>query len=252
MYLSCLPDLMPLASRITVECEPRLIPLVRRSFGVEAFGSEEETPDLGYDCQIPLGTLPKFFRRTPESFPGKPYLKPDPEKVAKFRDRLHRLGPRPWIGLGWYGGVKATRPHERSLPLWKLLPVMAGRTCVSVQYGNTSIREAEEVDLPILDESLGLDLDAQAALIAACDIIVTVPQTAVHVAGALGVPTLVLTPVRCSWRYGYGLSGQNEVMPWYGSVRLLRQPAKDAWEAVVDRAAEAIEGVEREMLRRAA
>lgn len=237
MFLSCLPDIIARSKRVTVECEPRLIPLVERSFGIKAFADEKSTPPLGYDCQVPLGTLPMHFRNTPESFPGKPYLKADPQKVRFYREKLAALGPPPYIALGWYGGVNATRPHERSVPAMAFTPIRAGWTCVSAQYGPFAQSDADDVGLPVVEESHGLDLDAQVALVAACDLVVTVPQTLVHIAGSLGVPTIVLTPAACSWRYGK----ERDTMPWYNSVRLIRQTERGKWQPIIDAAADEIE-----------
>lgn len=237
MYLSCMPDVMRLCKRVTMEVEPRLIPLVGRSFGVQAFPSEEFTPDFSYDCQIPLATLPKLFRNTDSSFPGAPYLKPNPALVEQFKRELEKLGPPPYVALGWYGGIQATRPHERTINPVYLTPIRAGYTCVSAQYGEFAAGDAMSVALPVLDRSHGKDLDAQMALVAACDLVVTVPQTLVHIAGSLGVPTIVMTPATASWRYGY----KGERMPWYGSVRLLRQGKAGDWLELIDRVAGEIE-----------
>ena len=237
MYLSCMPDVLALAKRVTMEVEPRLIPIVERSFGVQAFASENETPPLGYDCQIPLATLPKLFRNTDESFPGTPYLKPNPTLVEQFKRELRKLGPPPYIALGWYGGIQATRPQERTIPPGFLTPIRAGFTCVSAQYGIWAAQDAMQVALPVLEATHGKDLDAQMALVAAVDLVVTPPQTLVHVAGSVGTPAIVLTPSTCSWRYGI----RGERMPWYGSVRLMRQANPGDWRELIDRVAKEVE-----------
>ena len=79
-------------------------------------------------------------------------------------------------------------------------------------------------------------MHAQAALFAACDAVVTVCQTAVHVAGAVGVPAFVLVPHKPSWRYGIG----SDEMPWYNSVRMFRQGNAEPWLPVLSRAEHAL------------
>ena len=66
---------------------------------------------------------------------------------------------------------------------------------------------------------------ATAALTQALDLVITVQQTALHIAGAVGTPAWVLVPVVPEWRYG--LSGS--AMPWYSSVRLFRQAQFNDW-----------------------
>jgi hypothetical protein len=57
-----------------------------------------------------------------------------------------------------------------------------------------------------------------AAAVAALDLVITVPTTVAHVAGALGTPTWVLAPRVATWRY----LRRGERMPWYSSVRVFR------------------------------
>ena len=97
-------------------------------------------------------------------------------------------------------------------------------TAISLQYGPGAEAQAEEQGFIFYPESIGQQLDEVAAMISACDIVVTVAQSVVHMAGALGVPTHVLTPKGSSWRYGQGDS-----MPWYGSVVLHRQAKEGDW-----------------------
>ena len=62
------------------------------------------------------------------------------------------------------------------------------------------------------------DLDGLAALIEACDEVVSIGNATAHLAGALGKRTTVLLPEAPSWRW----LAQGETTPWYGNVGLLR------------------------------
>ena len=68
-----------------------------------------------------------------------------------------------------------------------------------------------------------------AALMAALDGVVSVCSWVVHLAGALGRPTLALAPYAPEWRYGH--SGDR--MLWYPSVRVMRQPAFGDWDSLL-------------------
>jgi ADP-heptose:LPS heptosyltransferase len=63
------------------------------------------------------------------------------------------------------------------------------------------------------------DYDDTAALVAELDLVITVQQSAVHLAGALGTPAWVMLPKAPLWRYGVA----GEESPWYKSVKLYRQ-----------------------------
>jgi glycosyltransferase involved in cell wall biosynthesis len=77
------------------------------------------------------------------------------------------------------------------------------------------------------------DLDNFAAQIAALDLVISVDNATVHMAGALGVPTWVLLPFACDWRW----MRTYEDTPWYSSVRLIRQGKAGDWDGVFQRAA---------------
>ena len=75
------------------------------------------------------------------------------------------------------------------------------------------------------------DLDDLASLVGALDLVVSVCNTNVYVAGALGKEVLVMAPFVPEWRYG--ISG--EAMVWYPSARVFRQPRYGEWNEVVSR-----------------
>ncbi len=76
------------------------------------------------------------------------------------------------------------------------------------------------------------DLDGLAALITACDLVVSISNTTVHLAGALGTPTWVLLQDAPSRRWGQ--RGDGEPSHWYESVRLFRQDSSDDWTTPLD------------------
>jgi hypothetical protein len=76
-------------------------------------------------------------------------------------------------------------------------------------------------------------LDSLAALIGACDEIVTVCGTNVHLAGALGKTVKVLAPLAPEWRYGFS----GDFMPWYPNVKVFRQEKYGEWGPVIARVA---------------
>jgi hypothetical protein len=59
--------------------------------------------------------------------------------------------------------------------------------------------------------------------------VISVCQTAVHLAGALGVPTWCLTPAAPAWRYRIA----GDTMAWYPSVTLIRQQHEGDWGPVL-------------------
>jgi hypothetical protein len=82
-----------------------------------------------------------------------------------------------------------------------------------------------------LDSDPTRDLDDLAAQIAALDLVISVDNSTVHLAGALGVPTMAMLsfPSASYWRWFF--MGDETV--WYRSVRLFRRCYPDTWDAVV-------------------
>lgn len=228
MFLSVLDDILPLCERVTVEVNPKVQEIVRQTWPHVHVVTEATPGD--YDAKIPMGSL-----LTGKPTPREAYLRPDPELVKAYRAKLETLGPGPYVGLTWLGGTKATRVVNRSCGLEALKPIIDAYTCVSAQYGDASLRLCEEREkfglVKIDDASAGDDLAAQAALFKALDAVVTVQQTAVHVAGAVGVPCFALIPHNPQWRYGQS----GKTLPWYSSVRLYRNARDGKWSDVISK-----------------
>ena len=233
MFSSCIPDLVASGALVTIQCDNQLKALFSRSFSsCRVIATHETVPD-DIDYQLAIGSLPAMYRNRPEDFPvHKGFLHVDSERVAHWRNKLQSLGPGPYVGISWRGGVKATRQQLRSIPLVDWAPVLAGAgQFVSLQYGDSS--EVERVGRSNLyhwPEAIE-NYDDTAALVFALDMVVSVCTAVVHLAGALGKQVYVLTPSQPEWRYLY----QGEKMPWYPSVRLIRQGHNESWDAVMGR-----------------
>ena len=123
------------------------------------------------------------------------------------------------------------------MPLFAWRPILQcpGVTVVDLQYGDT-IRERRDFEAEtgirvIHDDGIDplADLDGFAAQVAAMDLVISVSNTTVHMAGALGVPTWVMLSTAPLGRWFVG----REDSPWYGSVRLFRQQERDEWGPVL-------------------
>lgn len=229
MFASCIPETSRKAKSLVLECAPRLEGLFNRSFpGVSVVGTHKlDGSDLPFPVEAwcPLGSLPLLLKRNrPKDFPKGPFLKADPEKVKRLRRGKTR------IGFAWQGGAARTRIDLRSVTLDALLPILKkDATFVPLQYtphSESELREFNEkhgLNIEFYPEAVSPDMDDPAALVASCDLVVTVCQTAVHLAGGLGVECWILTPSRPSWRYGV----RGKSLPWYGKNEMFRQVGDD-------------------------
>jgi tetratricopeptide (TPR) repeat protein len=250
MFASCLPDLLRVAGHCVIECNTRLAKLFRRSFPrahVHGAGKDDdqgwvtELPPL--DCQVAIGSLPSYFRRSPTDFPPhRGYLAADAARVGHWRREL-AAGSALRVGIAWRGGSLRSRQFTRSIALPQWLPLLRqrGAAFYALQYGDTAAELAQmHAQHGVSVRHLGNasdDLDELAAIISALDLVVSVDNTIAHLAGALGQTVWTLLPFSTEWRY----PRSGEAMPWYPSARLFRQIQPLDWMPVMERAVHALQ-----------
>ena len=248
-FAEMVPDLYEAGARVILECETRLVPLFRRSFPAVTCIPRQTTPDAkalapDIDFQCPSGDLAGWLRTRLDDFPGRPSFLTANHARAEALKETYRAGGRDLIvGIAWVSKNPEVG-QEKSLDLsdWRGLAEIPGIRIVDLQYGDTAIERARfEADTGaaiIHDESIDqmADLDAFAAQVAAMDLVISVSNTTVHVAGALGVPVwlMVNTVPLCVWML------EGATSPWYPSLKLFRQSEAGIWDGVVGQIAEAL------------
>src|SRR5215510_8073967 len=240
LHASMLPDVLARTPSVVFEVEPRLAPLFARSFPtVKVIAGQPELYAGTVDAQEPLASLGGFLRRSFEDFPRRErgYLAADPARALALRARIASDG-RSVIGLSWVSKapVGGASKSARLADFEALLRLPHCRF-VDLQYGDTRAeRAALARDLGIVVERLDdidntNDLDGLAALMTACDAVVSVSNTTAHLAGALGRPTFVMVPHGFA-RIWYWFHERNQ-SPWYPRVAVRRQQSGQPWADVV-------------------
>ena len=236
LYGSMLEEIASRAGRLTVTMDVRLVALFRRTLPQLRFLPRDQPIPPGMaEQQVAMGSIGRFLRRTDVQFPrdGKAWLQADPQRVEALRPRIAVPGKR-LIGLSWrsqnvrVGGFK-------SLALADLLPLLSqpDLAFVDLQYGDTSderraLWQSSGIDIHHLDDIDNFkDIDGLAALIDACDAVVTVSNVTTHLAGGLGKAAFQLTPYSRG-KLWYWHDGEPRSR-WYPSVRLFRQQADGNW-----------------------
>jgi tetratricopeptide (TPR) repeat protein len=218
-------------AKVVLEVHLELKALMARLSGPAAVIGRGE-PRPAHDFQCPLGSLPLALKTGLETVPGElPYLAPDPERVARWRPRLEAHGA-PRVALVWAGNAAHANDRNRSLPLATLAPLLAheGARFVSLQRDPRAGDAERLAAAPVLNLGPELeDFDDTAAVLAQCDLVISVDTSVAHLAGALGRPLWVLLPFASDWRWTAG----GERSPWYPSARLFRQPQPGNWDGVV-------------------
>lgn len=237
LYASILPDLLPLNTRKLVALDKRLLPLFARSIlGFDYIDLALVNDALDFSVQLPLGSLPRYFRPTAESFANTraPYLTADQTRTTSLRQKIAKPGKRV-CGVSWSSNRKDIGT-AKSISLEQMLVPLASAALdfVNLQYGDTAtereaLRLQHDINVQNVDEVDNFnDMDGLAALIQACDVVITTSNTTAHLAGALGKETLLLLPFGKGriW-YWAEYAGKNL---WYPSIRIFAQDQPGQWQ----------------------
>jgi tetratricopeptide (TPR) repeat protein len=240
LFVSCLADLAEHVPHVTVGCEPRLVGPLRRAFPSVHVLAGDLLPTLAkcglFDCYLMAGSLPRVFRRSAGAFSGASYLTADPPARARWKQRLDALGPGLKVGVSWGGGARMSdASHRRTHPVdWRPLATLADVHWINLQYDAVpdELESWQQMagdrfhDWNDLDKKY--DLENLAGLMNQLDLVITVVNSTVHFAGALGTPTWTMVPLGGEWRW----QSSGERCLWHNSVRLFRQQRLDDWSDV--------------------
>ena len=238
--LSCLTDAVGAAgdgATVTVGCDARLAPLIRRSFPKVRTVSREAASAHKADFSIPCASLPNLFRRNLGEFPDRAgYLRADPALVETMAERVAALGGGVKVGIAWRSGLMRVRTQAAltAIAQWEPILSVPGVTFLNLQYGDVDAELAGRPVSVLDDVDLRNDLEAAAALTACCDLVINMGTSVGDMAGALGVPcwSLLLKP---DW-----VTLGADRHPFYPNTKVFWRMPDEEWPAVLSRVAEAL------------
>jgi tetratricopeptide (TPR) repeat protein len=237
---SMVPELAAYADRIVLEVEARLVNLLARSFpGVTVIPRSSELYAGPVAAHEGLWLLGKHLRKSRDDFPRRErgYLVPDEKRSTALRARLAGDG-RAVIGLAWSSKAADVGQFKSAKLIdFASLFQLPGCRFVDLQYGDTRAeretvaRELGATVQRLEDVDNTNDIDALAALVTACDVVVAISGTTAHLAGAIGKPTWVMASNGYGkhWYWGCG-DGDS---PWYCRVRVRHQKPAQSWTALI-------------------
>jgi Glycosyltransferase family 9 (heptosyltransferase) len=218
-------------ARVVLDVTPEVLPLARRTAGFDEITVRGSLPPA-FDLHCEMMSLPMAMGLTLGDLPGQvPYLSADPQRLAKWRQRLADL-PRPLVALAWAGRPTHLNDANRSMTLAQLAPLaQPGVTFLSIQKGPAEDQVATPpagMSLVSLSSEIH-DFEDTAAILSIADLLISVDSSPVHLAGALGRPVWVMLSFVPDWRW---LLNRTDT-PWYPQTRLFRQAAPGDWEGMV-------------------
>ncbi|RWM75615.1 MAG: hypothetical protein EOR82_02930 [Mesorhizobium sp.] len=220
------------AQSATIRVEPRLVSLLQRTFPNATVVPAQQ--NVVGDKFATFENLAWVFGRDAERLAADFVpLRVDPELVQTFRKRYRSMTDLPLVGLSW--GSKSHTKDVPDFPEWARFIAQTQATFVSLQYGQIKpalrrLRNGNDGRL-IYDDSVDqmIDMDRFAAQVAALDAVVTISNTAAHLSGALGVPTIFL--IDDKFQTAWPVIGDRT--PWYPKGLVIRKEGRP-WPVVLD------------------
>ncbi len=235
LFTSLIPELVKLVDQLIITVDERLIPLFKRSFDqrIVYINKNQLVEEEKYDFHIAMGSLPKFLRIDKKTFEigKKKYLKVNEKKTNIFRDKLKDSNNKKLVGISWRS--KSITNIQKSMSLEKfILGIYSPNICfVNLQYGDTeeeinNIKIKYNIDIVDLKEVDNFNnIDDLAALVNACDLVVSIENMIYALSGALGVESKILLTRNC-----IPYNGTNDLKSyWFENQTFYRQTSTEDW-----------------------
>jgi hypothetical protein len=235
-FIRLAQPLRRIAAEVIVWAQPVLLPLLRTARGIDRLlPLHDGSPDVAYDVDIEVMELAHALRIAPGDLPGEvPYLGCE---AAATPAAGFPPGRAPQVGIVWQSG---DWDPGRSVPLALVERLIEQTPALSwhvLQRGPAlACWRSDRARIPPIDGMLD-----EARALRALDLLITVDTLSAHLAGALGVPTWTLLSPDPDWRW----MESGERTPWYPSMRLWRQRAREGWGRVLERVRAALGGLAR-------
>lgn len=192
---------------------------------------------------LPLLSLPRFLGVSPSNpLIQTPYLEISADLVSHWSRILRYQAEQGLlVGLCWQGNPSIEKGlfQGRSAPLevFHRLSEISRIRFVALQkgfgleqLGNCSFRDRFICNQEIVSECW--DFVDTAAMIMACDVVISTDTSVAHLSGALGQRSWLLLHQVPEWRWGR----EGSSTPWYSSMRIFRQEGAGDWTRPVNEA----------------
>ena len=210
-FSTCVSFVSEKAEHCILECQEKLVPLLKRSFPNIEVKPEDRSKDIkrdDFDFHLPMGSLYKHFLEENTEIP-KPeaYLVPDPIRVEYWKERLKSLGKGPYIGICWKSSVVSAYRllHYPNILKWSPVLSIPDVTFINLQY------EGFADDLVKVKNDLGVtinnfddldqfnNVDDVTALCAALNMAVTTKVTPMILSSGVGTKTKIANLRQSVW-----------------------------------------------------
>jgi Tfp pilus assembly protein PilF len=186
---------------------------------------------LEFDFHSPMYSAMRWLGIQRKDIESQPYLVPPRLVGPEVSTKLFN------VGICWASGTRGNpsdlRRRVTPLSLWLQLAEVSGVQLYSLHKGT----EADEIqilgaDSLVVDETIYLNSWIEtAAFVNKLDLVISVDTAVVHLAGALGKPTWMLSQFSHCWRWWEIYEGSGK--PWYETVSIIRQEKLNDWDSQI-------------------
>jgi tetratricopeptide (TPR) repeat protein len=239
IWASGVTEIISRAKHCIIECHPKILGLLQRSFPDAEVREETPEPDedrADIDTHLPIASL--FQRLRPDLSAGlspDAYIKADPERVEFWRTRLAELGPGLKVGISWASPHATAKraPNYTDLTEWASILQTPGVDFINLQcmdYKNDLNHIRDTLGITVHNfEDLDLfhDIEGISGLVTALDLVISVATGVAPISAALGTKVWQLTWRQSPWS-NFLLSPRgpdvtyfyrNTMEPWDGAIK---------------------------------
>ena len=234
MFGNFLPFLYDRAKKLVIGCDYRLVDIYQRRFPdahVERYIDKmvsgyryrsfpkaqyyHEKGEMVMDYAMPVCSIAQFDWLSLDAVKPHPkgFMRAAPDQLEAMKARLAKISDKPKVALAWRSGLmNAERSYVYATieALGPLREIADKVDFINIQYGEVSeevVKAKEMFGLTIHcleDIDLKADIDANLAIMEACDLVISSSSAPGQFAMAAGVPTIVMASVKVWWAFGGG------------------------------------------------
>ena len=200
-WSSCLRLIASQAQHCILECQNKLVPLLKRSLTNIDVRVENRSSDLernDFDFHLPMGSLYKnYIEYISQKSKIEPHLIAHSDRVNFWKKRLKSLGNGPYIGISWKSSniLPERLPDFTSLSKWSSILNISDVIFINLQYDDflEDLRKIKDEYGVTVHNFNDLDhfnnIDDVAALCSALDMVVSTKSTVPLISAGVGTST---------------------------------------------------------------
>ncbi len=220
-------------AKISIMAPDELISLLNQQKGIEKVVSfKESLPD--HDFYTYMLSIPKVIEWKPNTFEQKfPYLQVEEKDLSFISEKKIN------IGLVTQTRRETGDEKSRSIDIEKFKNMFDEQKHNVISLDYFSNHKDNKNKIMNVEPEIK-DFTDTASIIQNLDLVISVDTVVAHLAGSLGIKTLLCLPAVPGWRWDLNFP---KATPWYPSLELFRQPVHDDWDTVIKQIKEVINNV---------